>query len=184
VLPAVFGRTHPRTGAPLAGSITQSVLAIVLLSAYAVAGADPLIYVFAWLTTIGGLGVLILMWATSAAVIGFFMRGRRTENAWRAYIAPFMSFLLLSVVLTATVIGFGEILQVDGSSPFQWLVPVLYLAVAGIGMAWSLIMRAARPEVYAQIGRGTDGRVSILADAGFPKQLHADPVGARSGYPY
>jgi amino acid transporter len=183
VLPAAWGRTHPRTGAPLLGSITQSVLAIGVLSAYAASGADPLVFVFAWLTTIGGLGVLILMWATSAAVIGFFARGRRRESVWRAYLAPFMSFLLLSVVLTATVIGFGELLQVDGNSPFQWLIPVLYLAVAGLGFLWAVIMRAARPEVYQAIGRGTDGRVSILSDSAFPKPLHADPVGARS-YPY
>jgi hypothetical protein len=94
-----------------------------------------------------------------------------------------MSFLLLSIVLTATVIGFGELLQVDGNSPFQWLIPVLYLAVAAVGFVWALIMRAARPEVYAQIGRGSEGRVSILADVPLPKPLHADPVGAR-GYPY
>jgi len=183
VLPAAWGRTHPRTGAPLVGSITQSLLAIGVLSLYAASGLDPLRYVFAWLTTIGGLGVLILMWATSAAVIGFFARGRRRENVWRAYVAPFMSFLLLSVVLTATCIGFGELLQVDGDSPFQWLIPVLYLAVGAVGFIWALIMRAARPEVYHAIGRGADGRVSVLSDAPFPKPLHADPVGARS-YPY
>jgi amino acid transporter len=183
VLPAAWGRTHPRTGAPLLGSITQSVLAIHVLSAYAVAGAEPLVYVFAWLTTIGGLGVLILMWAASAAVIAFFAKGRRRENVWRAYIAPFLAFLLLSVVLTATIIGFGELLQVDGSSPFQWLIPVLYAAVALLGFLWALIMRAARPEVYAAIGRGADGRVSVLSESQFPKPLHADPVGAR-GFPY
>ena len=31
VLPAAWGRTHPRTGAPLLGSITQSVLALAVL---------------------------------------------------------------------------------------------------------------------------------------------------------
>jgi amino acid transporter len=184
VLPSAWGRTHPRTGAPLLGSITQSVLAIAVLSAYAYAGAEPLVFVFAWLTTIGGLGVLILMWAASAAVIAFFVRNRRRENVWRAYIAPLLAFLLLSVVLAATVIGFGELLQVSGSSPFQWLIPVLYAAVAVVGFIWAMIMRAARPEVYAAIGRGADGRVSILAESGLPpRSLHADPVGAR-GYPY
>ncbi|MCU7728574.1 APC family permease [Actinoplanes sp. KI2] len=183
VLPSGFGRTHPRTGAPVAGSITQSIIAIIALGLYAVSGLDPLVYLFAWMSTIGGLGVLILMWATSAAVIGFFARGRRRENVWRAFIAPFLSFLLLSVVLTATVIGFGELLQVDGSSPFQWLIPVLYCGVALIGFCWAAIMRAGRPEVYAQIGRGTDGRVMLLNDNDFPRPMHADPVGARS-YPY
>jgi hypothetical protein len=44
-------------------------------------------------------------------------------------------------------------------------------------------MRAARPEVYAAIGRGADGRVSNLLENQILKSLHADPVGARS-YPY
>jgi amino acid transporter len=180
VLPAAWGRTHPRTGAPLLGSITQSVLALVVLSVYALAGAEPLVYVFAWLTTIGGLGVLILMWATSASVIGFFARNRRHENVWRAYIAPAFAFLLLSVVMGATLVGFGDLLQVSDDSPFQWLIPVLYAAVALVGFGWALIMRAARPEVYAAIGRGADGRVSILEDSQITKSLHADPVGARS----
>jgi amino acid transporter len=182
VLPAAWGRTHPRTGAPLMGSVTQSVLAIVVLSAYALAGAEPLVYVFAWLTTIGGLGVLILMWAASAAVVAFFIRNPHRENVWRAQIAPFCAFLLLTVVLAATVIGFGELLQVSGNSPFQWLVPVLYFAVAAVGFAWALMMRAARPEAYAVIGRGADGRVGVLPAESFivPKGLHADPVGARS----
>lgn len=184
VLPAAWGRTHPRTGAPLLGSITQSVLAIIVLSLYALVGSDPLVFVFAWLTTIGGLGVLILMWAASASVLAFFMRNRRGESFWKAYVAPATAFLLLTIVLAATCIGFGELLQVDGNSPFQWLIPALYLTIALVGFVWALIMRAARPEVYAAIGRGTEGRVNVVPDSSTLRALHADPVGARSGYPY
>jgi amino acid transporter len=183
VLPAAWGRTHPRTGAPLLGSITQSLLALAVLSAYAAAGAEPLVYVFAWLTTIGGLGVLILMWAASAAVIAFFVRHPRRENAWRARIAPFFAFVLLTVVLTATVIGFGELLQVAHDSPFQWLVPAAYGGVALIGFGWALVMRAARPEAYAAIGRGADGRVGPVVEGPNPKGIHAEPIGAR-GFRY
>jgi len=183
VLPSAWGHTHPRTGAPLLGSITQSVLALGVLVAYAAAGADPLIYVFAWLTTIGGLGVLILMWSASFAVLAFFVRNRGRENAWRAQIAPFIAFVLLSAVLGVTVIGFGELLQVDGDSVFQWLIPVGYCGVALIGVVWALAMRTARPEAYAAIGRGADGRV-VAAPEGPPltKGTH-EPVGAR-GYQY
>jgi amino acid transporter len=184
VLPAAWGRTHPRTGAPLMGSITQSTLALIALSAFAFFGTDPLVYVFAWQTTIGGLGVLLLMWCASAAVVAFFVRNPGKENVWRAYLAPLLAFLMLTVILGATIVGFGELLQVDGSSAFQWLVPVLYCAVAVIGFTWALIMRAARPEVYAAIGRGADGRVSNLAEPPGAKPIHADPVGARSSYHY
>ena len=181
VLPSAWGRTHPRTGAPLVGSITQSLLAVIVLSAYAYTGAEPLRYIFAWLTTIGGLGVLILMWAASAAVIAFFIRNPRRESVWRAQIAPFLAFMLLSVVLAATVIGFGSLLQVPGNSPFQWLIPVLYVATAVVGFVWAIGMRATRPEAYLAIGRGADGRVGVL-EGPIPKGIHAEPVGTRSLY--
>ena len=47
-------------------------------------GVVAWVYLFAWMSTIGGLGVLILMRATLAAVIGFFARGRRREDGWGA----------------------------------------------------------------------------------------------------
>jgi amino acid transporter/GNAT superfamily N-acetyltransferase len=160
VLPAAWGRTHPRTGAPILGSITQSVLALAVLVTYFLTGLDPLIYLFAWLTTIGGLGVLILMWGASAAVIAFFVRNRPLENLWRGRLAPLIAFLLLSGVVAATVFGLGDLLQVPADSPFQWLFPAGYAAFAVLGFVWALIMRARRPEVYAAIGRGADGRVA------------------------
>jgi len=184
VLPAAWGYTHPRTGAPLVGAITQSVLALIVITTYALLKLEPLLYLFAWLTTIGGLGVLILMWSASAAVIAFFQRGRRGENVWRAYVAPFVSFLLLSIVLAATIIGFGQLLQVSSGSIFNWIVPVAYLVVAVIGFGWATIMRKIKPEVYATIGRGADTRVKFEPiESEFPPHaLPPAPVGSR-GYP-
>jgi amino acid transporter len=179
ILPEAWGRTHPRTGAPLLGSITQSVLALGVLIAYAVSHADPLVYLFAFLTVVGGLGVLILMWSTSAAVIAFFIRNRRRENVWRGKIAPTVAFLLLTGVLAATVIGLGDMLQVGPNSPFRWLIPPAYAGVALLGFGWGLITRVTRPEVYAAIGRGADGRVAAPIIPA-PRGLHAEPVGARA----
>ncbi|MFI5937599.1 APC family permease [Actinoplanes sp. NPDC051494] len=158
VLPRAWGYTHPRTGAPIVGSITQSVLALGVLVVYRITGADPLVYLFAWLTVVGGLGVLILMWSASAAVIMFFIHHKEhSENLWRAKIAPIVAFMLLSIILAATVIGLGDLLQVEPGSMFHWLFPTGYLICAIAGFIWAVIMRAARPEVYAAIGRGADG---------------------------
>jgi amino acid transporter/GNAT superfamily N-acetyltransferase len=182
VLPAAWGRTHPRTGAPLLGSLTQSFVALAVLIAYSVAGLDPLVYLFAWLTTVGGLGVLILMWCASAAVMVFFFRNR-LENVWRGQIAPFVAFLFLSLILAATVIGLGDLLQVPSHSIFQWLFPTAYAVFALTGCVWALIMRAARPDVYAAIGRGADTRAAAPSPGPAPAgALHAHP-GPRSPRP-
>ena len=161
VLPRIWGYTHPRTGAPVVGSITQSITALAVIILYAFIGADPLVYLFAWLTTVGGLGVLILMWSASAAVVAFFLRNPGRENVWRAMVAPIVAFFLLSIVLDATVIGLGDILQVPEGSAFRWVFPVAYAVCAVLGVCWALIMRRTRPQAYAVIGRGGDGRAFI-----------------------
>jgi amino acid transporter len=172
VLPRLWGVAHPRTGAPLVGSITQSALALGVLVLYYVTKTDPLVHLFAWMTTVGGLGVLILMWATSLAVIGFFVRHRRRENIWRAQIAPLLAFLLLTAVLGATIIGLGDLLQVSPDSPFRWLFPTIYAVCATFGIGWAAIMRGARPDAYAGIGRGTEGFVVPESVFARPAHLH------------
>ena len=44
---------------------------------FAIAGADPVLKLFTWLTNLGALGVLALMAATSFAVVGYSGRARR-----------------------------------------------------------------------------------------------------------
>ncbi|MFG1606194.1 APC family permease [Actinoplanes sp. NPDC049265] len=172
VLPRLWGYTNPRTGAPVVGSVTQSLLALIVIVLYRIGGADPLVYLFAWLTVVGGLGVLILMWSCSAAVIAFFARNRRKETVWRTRIAPILAFLLLSIILAATVIGLGDLLQVKEGSIFHWVFSAAYLVFGIVGGIWALIMRMGRPEVYAMIGRGTE---RSIMDSPIPKRPHAHP---------
>jgi len=180
ILPSAWGYTQARTGAPLLGSITQSVFALGVLIAYYLAHADPLVYLFAWLTVVGGLGVLILMWAASAAVVVFFLRNRWRENAWRSWIAPAIAFLLLTGVLAATVVGLGDMLQVAPNSPFRWLIPPTYGVIALLGIGWGLITRVARPHVYAAIGRGSVGdRTPAPAPVPLRREI-VEPVRARA----
>jgi amino acid transporter len=180
VLPAALGRTSRRTGAPKLGSLLQSALALTALVLYAVAGWDPITHLFFWGGIGGGLGILVLMAATSIAVVGFFARHPHGEPVWRRLIAPILAALLLTAILVITVAEFGELLNVAGSSPVRWGFPAAYTAAAVLGVAWALILRAARPGVYAAIGLGAD---TATTDTGLtagtaPDQPHPipDPV--------
>ena len=48
--------------------------AVVVVGAFALADADPVLKLFTWLTNLGALGVLLLMTLTSFAVIAFFRK--------------------------------------------------------------------------------------------------------------
>ncbi|TCB95441.1 APC family permease [Micromonospora zingiberis] len=154
VLPAVFGRTSRRTGAPKVGSLAQSGLALSVLAGYALAGADPIVHLFFWITVTGGLGVLILMTITSAAVIGYFARIGHTEGTWRTLIAPGAATIALAGILTATLREFATLLGIAPDSPLRWTFPTAYALVALLGITWALLLRTTHPDVYAAIGLG------------------------------
>ncbi|MFY1700161.1 APC family permease [Micromonospora sp. WMMA1923] len=154
VLPAVLGRTSRRTGAPKIGSLLQSAVAVAVLVGYAVVGADPIVHLFFWITVTGGLGVLILMTVTSAAVVGFFHHTPHGEGRWRSTVAPVLATLALTGILAATLVEFDTLLGVEANSPLRWMFPTAYAATALLGAMWALILRRAHPDVYQAIGLG------------------------------
>ena len=73
VLPAALGRTGANN-IPKAASLTQSATGLVVIVVFALGGWPPMTDLFFWLGTTGGFGILILLAATSVAVIAFFAR--------------------------------------------------------------------------------------------------------------
>ncbi|MFI2652524.1 APC family permease [Micromonospora fulviviridis] len=162
VLPSVLGRTSRRTGAPKAGSILQTALAVLVLAGYVLADADPIVHLFFWLTSLGALGVLILMTATSVAVVSYFARIAHRDGMWRTAVAPFLSALALGAILVITVEQFDALLGVQPTSPLRWMFPASYLLAAATGLAWASVLRATRPDVYQTIGLGADSATAPL----------------------
>ncbi|WP_158882874.1 APC family permease [Amycolatopsis anabasis] len=140
VLPAALGRT--RSGSPVAGSLCQSVFALAVIVTYAITGADPLVHLFYWCGTSGGFGVLLLITATSVAVVAFFVRHPSGESVWRRVIAPVLAALLLLGVAGLALANFTTLLGVAPDSPLRWVVPGMYLAVAVLGAGWGFAVRA------------------------------------------
>jgi amino acid transporter len=154
VLPEILGRTSPRTGSPRLGSLIQTVVALVVIVLYAVVGWDPLVQLFFWGGTAGGLGVLLLIATTSIAIIAYFLRHPREETLWRRLIAPVLAAIALAVVVVLALANFATLLGVEPTSPLRWGIPLAYLVIAVLGVLWALTLRHQRPTVYAAIGRG------------------------------
>ncbi|MEU0155852.1 APC family permease [Micromonospora fulviviridis] len=162
VLPAAHGRTSRRTGAPKAGSMLQTALAVVVLVGYVLADADPIVHLFFWLTSMGALGVLILMTVTSVAVVAFFGRTVHSDGPWRTAVAPFLSALALGSILVVTVRQFDALLGVEPTNPLRWWFPAGYAIAALVGLGWAFALWSSRPDVYRAIGLGADSAAAPL----------------------
>jgi amino acid transporter len=153
VLPAEFGRTSGNN-IPRAASLAQSVTGLAVIGLYAATGQNPMTRLFFWLGTTGGLGIMILLAATSVAVVVFFARDARGENAWRRAVAPALAAVLLAGIVVLAIQHYALLLGVPAGSPAAWVLPGGYAAVAVIGLGWGLILKWRRPAVYAGIGLG------------------------------
>ena len=153
VLPAALGRTGGNN-IPKTASLVQSATALAVITAYAIGGWAPMENLFFWFGTSGGLGIMILLAATSVAVIAFFARDPRGENPWRRLFAPALAALLLAGIVVLAVQHYAILLGIAPGDPAAWALPTSYAVVAAIGLGWGVVLKARRPQVYATVGLG------------------------------
>ncbi len=153
VLPAALGRTGSNN-IPKAASLTQSATGLATITAYAALGWDPMTRLFFWIGTTGGFGILLLLTATSIAVIAFFARNYHDEDAWHRVIAPAIAAFLLAAIVIFAVRHYAILLGVPATDAATWALPALYGLAAVIGLAWGLVLRFRRPGIYDKLGLG------------------------------
>lgn len=160
VLPRVLSRVQPRTGAPLAGSLAQTGLALVVIVVFAVAGMDPVLGLFTWLTNLGALGVIFLMALTSVSVVAYLRRYNEamTDSTAHVTAAAALASVALFVVFYLAITNFDALLGAEPGDPMTWVLPGLVVLAAVLGLVYGLLLRSTRPRTYEGIGR--EGEVS------------------------
>lgn len=155
LLPVAAGTTHPRHQSPHIGSVGQTIVAAVVLTAFVVAGADPVLKLFSWLTNLGTLAVLTLMCLCSVSVIAFFRRNPGFESSViRTFIAPTAAAIALAAVAGYATAKFGLLIGADNA--LKWILPGFVLVAAVAGIAASLLLKRRDRDSYEQMGRHRD----------------------------
>ncbi len=127
------------------------MVAAVVLVAFIVGGADPILQLFTWLSGLSAVGVVALMAGTSAAVVGFFRKHQTDASLWQRVIAPVLATLVLGALVVLLIANFDSLIG-DAESPLRWVLPALVILAAIAGLIWGLVLRAIRPDVYQGIG--------------------------------
>ena len=164
VLPAVLGTVRVRSGAPWAGSIAQSIAAVIVVICFAIgeSGWDPangpfaVLTLFTWLTNLGAFGLVLLMVLVSIAVIGYFRRDPRDVGVGGRLVAPIIAILALGTVWVLILLNWNVLLGQTESNATTFVLPAVLLVPAIAAVFWGLWLRRAKPEVYRQIGHGVE----------------------------
>ncbi len=159
VLPRFLARTGKDNHAPVAGSLTQSALALVLIVVFAIFGVGselgelfPVITMFTWLTNAGAFGLVFLLAVTSAAIIGFFLKDHRGYSAFVRLVAPALAAIGLGAVFVLVLLNFDVMIGAEGPSLLVVVMPAIILGSGLAGLVWGEILRRTRPEIFNAMG--------------------------------
>lgn len=151
LLPARLSTSHPRFGSPSTAGTLQSILAAVIVAAFALAHADPYVDLLLKVNTPGVLGIILLQGITSAAVVVYFVRRRATVRARVATGCAVVATVLLALVVVLLV-SHVDLLTNAGTTVNVFLVGIVPLTLL-VGVIGASGLKARRPDVYAGIGR-------------------------------
>ncbi|GAB2529485.1 APC family permease [Paramicrobacterium agarici] len=168
LLPRGLARVS-RSGAPWAGSVAQTVLALVVVVLFAIGGIGselgalyPVITLFTWLTNTGAMGLVLLMAVIALSVIGYFRRNPNDAGPWTTLVSPIIAFLFLATVYVLIVANFNVLMGQAETNALTFVLPLLVVVPGIIGIVWGIALKSSRPEVYENIGRGAP---DLLPDA-------------------
>lgn len=141
LLPSSLGTTHHAHGSPHVGSVTQTLLAGIVVAAFAIAGQDPILALFSWLTGVGTLAIIGVMAAASFAVAAFFGRPGSSGGSadGKRVIAPIAAGIILSVLFVFTVVRFDVL-----TGPLNLMTIILPLLIPAFAIAGAVMGRSAR----------------------------------------
>lgn len=151
ILPAALAKTRP-SGSPHIAGLAQTILALVIVVGFVIAGADPFLNLLIWVNTSGVVGVLILQLLASIAVIVFFVRNRTLERKWYVFPAAILATILLTLFAILIVLNIDALTGAGDAANAVILVvvPAAFL----IGVVLAFIYKRSQPAVYERIGGG------------------------------
>ena len=157
VLPAALGRTHPHWKSPHIASITQSVIAGVIVVLFAIFGGrdnpntQAYLELYGLMAVMGVIVILAIQALVSVAILRYFWQHHGNEvHWWSTVLAPIISFVGQAIVLFLLIQNFGFIAGTFRLA--NYLVPIdLVIFAVGIGLAFYL--KSSQPEKYKTLGR-------------------------------
>lgn len=148
LMPAALGRIHPQHGSPYKACILLMAVLAILIGLFALAGLDPLLSLSTSLSSMGAVGLEILLAATSLSIPLYF--ARRGEIAIGTVWAPLIAGVIITVITYLSLANYSALTGTDLVVVNR--LPIIFVFLVAAGLLHGLWLRRNRPEIYARVG--------------------------------
>jgi len=157
LLPSALGRTHRKWRSPHIASITQSVIAAIIIAMFALftGTSDPssqaYLQLYGLMAVMGVIIILSVQALVSLSILVYYERYHRDEaHWWRTRLAPLLS--LVSQAFVVYLLFDNLSFLGSGYGYANWLGPIDLLVVA-VGVLAAFYFKRRMPQKYEQAGR-------------------------------
>jgi amino acid transporter len=140
VLPASLSQPHALHGSPHRASLWISGIVAAGILLAVVFNLDPAAQFYTWFAGATTVGVVVLMIATSVAVLVFFARDQRGHSVWRVRVAPVLGLVGLLGALVLILTNLKDL--VGGSSVLAWVIVGVLVGALAVGVLIGSRVRA------------------------------------------
>lgn len=148
-LPERLGLVNER-GAPVNGSLTVSVLTLIVIALFALGGLDPVLNMFFWFSGLAVISILMIEILVCVAVIAHFKREPGDTSRFQSLIAPVLAigglcvaeYLLMSrfgLLTGAVAEGVDPSTTAWGLSRLGWFMLVLPFVTLVVGFVFAAV---------------------------------------------
>lgn len=155
-----------RRGVPSNASLVTSVIAGLVIVAFAVLRLDPVLNLFYWFSALSVVAIMLIEILVCIPVIVYFSRNKGRENVFQTVIAPSLAvvglvigeYLLMSRfgLLSGTVAdGVDPTVTAWGLSPTGWVLIALPFVLLIVGYAHSLSSKRENEDLIKDVPSAT-----------------------------
>lgn len=158
LMPEALGRIHPDHGSPYKACLLLTVVLVVIIGLFALAGLDPLLSLSTSLSSMGAVGLEILLAATSLSIPLYFVR--RGEISVGTVWAPLIAGIIITVITYLSLANYSALTGTD--LVIVNSLPIIFLILIAAGLLHGFWLRRNRPQIYAHVGSTqVEGDVSV-----------------------
>jgi amino acid transporter len=155
--PPALGRTHPRWKSPHIASVTQSVIAAIIIGLFAIfTGSDDpssqaYLQLYGLMAMLGVIIILSVQALVSLAILIYYERYHRDEvHWWKTRLAPVLAFITQGYVV---YLLFQNVDFLGSGYGYAKLFGPIDLVVLLIGVGIAFYYKRYRPDKFEKVGR-------------------------------
>ncbi len=157
IIPAAFGRTHKKYRTPYNASFLQSIVAALIIIAFAVlagsnnASTQAYGELYGLMALLGTIIILSAQAIVSIAIVVYFRREHPEDHHWwKTTLAPILAFIAQAYIVYLCI---SNMAFLGGGFAFAAYIPWIDLAVVVLGLLYAFYLKSADPGKFDKIGR-------------------------------